>query len=134
MRKSAEVNSRSDRWRRDDGLVVYGTGVSRELGELIAAEIARLSDKPVRAVVYSHHHADHCQGTDAIVSPAAVANGEVEVIAWSSFSHEYRDEWIDQRCATREDLSVCCGGVIHLRHPSIRALRRRWCCIRFIAE
>jgi alkyl sulfatase BDS1-like metallo-beta-lactamase superfamily hydrolase len=46
----------------------------------------------VRAVVYSHHHADHCQGTDAIVSPEAVANGEVEIIAWSSFSDEYRDE------------------------------------------
>ncbi|MEU6506046.1 alkyl sulfatase dimerization domain-containing protein [Streptomyces sp. NPDC046942] len=76
----------------DDGLVVYDTGVCREQGELIAAEIARLSDKPVRAVVYSHHHADHCQGTDAIVSPEAVANGEVEVIAWSSFSREYRDE------------------------------------------
>lgn len=76
----------------DDGLVVYDTGVSREQGELIAAEIARLSDKPVRAVVYSHHHVDHCQGTDAIVSPEAVANGEVEVIAWSSFSDEYRDE------------------------------------------
>lgn len=76
----------------DDGLVVYDTGICREQGELIATEIARLSDKPVRAVVYSHHHADHCQGTDAIVSPAAVANGEVEVIAWSSFPDEYRDE------------------------------------------
>ncbi|MFE7112756.1 alkyl sulfatase dimerization domain-containing protein [Streptomyces sp. NPDC057575] len=76
----------------DDGLVVYDTGVSHEQGELIAAEIARLSDKPVRAVVYSHHHADHCQGTDAIVSPEAVANGEVEVIAWSSFPREYADE------------------------------------------
>ena len=44
----------------DDGLVVYDTGVSREQGELIAAEIARILDKPVRAVVYSHHHVDHC--------------------------------------------------------------------------
>lgn len=76
----------------DDGLVVYDTGVCREHGELIAAEIAKISDKPVRAIVYSHHHADHCQGTDAIVSPEAVAAGEVEVIAWSSFSREYHDE------------------------------------------
>ncbi len=35
----------------DDALIVYDTGVSREHGELIAAEIARLSDKAVRTVV-----------------------------------------------------------------------------------
>jgi alkyl sulfatase BDS1-like metallo-beta-lactamase superfamily hydrolase len=76
----------------DDGLIVYDTGMCREHGELIAAELTELSDKPVRAIVYSHHHPDHCQGTDAIVSPEAVAAGEVDVIAWSSFTREYRDE------------------------------------------
>ena len=76
----------------DDGLVVYDTGVCREQGELIAAAIAEISDKPVRAIVYSHHHADHCQGTDAIVSPESVAAGDVAVISWVSFTREYRDE------------------------------------------
>jgi len=76
----------------DDGLVVYDTGVCREQGELIAEAIAEISDKPVRAIVYSHHHADHCQGTDAIVSPDSVAAGDVEVISWASFTREYHDE------------------------------------------
>lgn len=75
-----------------DGLLVFDTGLGRRHGEAIAREIARLSDKPVTAIVYSHHHPDHCHGTDAIVDPAAVRSGEVTVVASRLWEREYADE------------------------------------------
>ena len=59
----------------DDGLIVYDTGVNAEAGAHIAAEIRKISDKPVRAIFYSHHHGDHYNGTSAIVDAADVAVG-----------------------------------------------------------
>ena len=77
----------------DDGLIVYDTGVTRDAGEFIAAEIARISDKPIRAVFYSHHHADHYNGTAALVDPAEVEAGAVDVYAWRNFVDERANEF-----------------------------------------
>jgi hypothetical protein len=59
----------------DDGLIVYDTGVNAEAGAHIAKEIRKISDKPVRAIFYSHHHGDHYNGTSAIVEAADVESG-----------------------------------------------------------
>lgn len=77
----------------DDGLIVYDTGVNLEAGEVIAAEIERLSDKPVKAVFYSHHHTDHYNGASAIVDPADVESGDVVVYAWANFETERANEF-----------------------------------------
>jgi alkyl sulfatase BDS1-like metallo-beta-lactamase superfamily hydrolase len=76
-----------------DGLIVYDTGVNAEAGAFIAAEIRKISDKPIRAIFYSHHHGDHYNGTSAIVDPAAVASGEVKVYAWENFAPERANEF-----------------------------------------
>ena len=44
-----------------------------------------LGNYPVKAVIYSHPHADHYQGVKGVTSDEAVASGEVEVIAPSGF-------------------------------------------------
>lgn len=77
----------------DDGLIVYDTGVNNDAGEVIASEIAEIADKPVRAIFYSHHHADHYNGTSAIVDPADVESGAVEIYAWENFSEERANEF-----------------------------------------
>jgi len=77
----------------DDGLIVYDTGVNAEAGAHIAAEIRNISDKPVRAVFYSHHHGDHYNGTSAIVDPADVADGKVTIYAWENFEEEQANEF-----------------------------------------
>jgi alkyl sulfatase BDS1-like metallo-beta-lactamase superfamily hydrolase len=74
-------------------LIVYDTGVNAEAGAFIAAEIRKISDKPIRAIFYSHHHGDHYNGTSAIVDPAAVASGEVKVYAWENFAPERANEF-----------------------------------------
>ena len=40
----------------DDGLIVYDTGDNKEEGEHLREAIAKISDKPVKAIIYSHSH------------------------------------------------------------------------------
>ena len=77
----------------DDGLIVYDTGVNAEAGAHIAAEIRKISDKPIRAVFYSHHHTDHYNGTSALVDPADVDAGRVAIYAWQNFEEERANEF-----------------------------------------
>jgi alkyl sulfatase BDS1-like metallo-beta-lactamase superfamily hydrolase len=77
----------------DDGLIVYDTGVNAEAGGHIADEIRKISDKPIKAIFYSHHHGDHYNGTSAIVDSDSVASGNVAVYAWSNFAPERANEF-----------------------------------------
>ncbi|MEZ5228968.1 MAG: MBL fold metallo-hydrolase [Acidimicrobiales bacterium] len=45
-----------------------------------------LGERPVTAVIYTHSHVDHFGGVLGVTSADAVANGEVRIIALSTFS------------------------------------------------
>ena len=77
----------------DDGLIVYDTGVNMAAGAHIAEEIRKLSDKPIVAIFYSHHHGDHYNGTAALVTPEQVADGSVKIYAWDNFEEEIANEF-----------------------------------------
>ncbi len=49
---------------------------------------AELGDRPVRAVIYTHSHLDHFAGLAGVVDPAAVAAGDVPVVAPEGFLSE----------------------------------------------
>ncbi|WP_417317236.1 alkyl/aryl-sulfatase [Emcibacter sp.] len=65
----------------EDGVIVVDTGTHP--GEAAEAwrELRKHSEKPVRAVVYTHFHPDHWGGVKAIVSPEEVASGKVRIFA-----------------------------------------------------
>ncbi|MFW5415766.1 MBL fold metallo-hydrolase [Nocardiopsis sp. CNT-189] len=92
----------------DDGLIVYDTGVNLEAGGIIAAEIRKVSDKPIRAVFYSHHHTDHYNGTAALVSAEDVESGAVDVYAWENFPAERANEFGE--IADRQAMGVAYYG------------------------
>lgn len=77
----------------DDGVILYDTGVNREAGALILEEIRKVTDKPIKAIFYSHHHGDHYQGASAIVDPGDVASGDVTIYAWENFAVEMANEF-----------------------------------------
>ena len=65
----------------DDGVIVVDTGIHPgETAEAWAA-LRKMSDKPVKAVVYTHFHPDHWGGVKAIITQAQVDSGEVKIIA-----------------------------------------------------
>ena len=67
-----------------EGLIIIDTGESVSESRKIMAEFRKISDKPVKAVVYTHFHPDHINGVQAFVSPEQVASGEVQIYAHES--------------------------------------------------
>jgi alkyl sulfatase BDS1-like metallo-beta-lactamase superfamily hydrolase len=75
-----------------DGVVIVDTGETLEQAEAVRAEFLEITDKPVRAVILTHHHADHVLGTSAFVTPDDAASGKVPIIAHESLVKHYVDE------------------------------------------
>ncbi|MGH6949298.1 MAG: alkyl/aryl-sulfatase [Vitreimonas sp.] len=70
----------------DTGLIVIDPLTSREAAAVAIALARRtLGDRPVRAIVYSHSHADHFGGVSGVVSADDVAAGRVEIVAPDGF-------------------------------------------------
>ena len=70
-----------------DGAVVVDTGMSVDDGRRIAAEFRELTDKPVRAIVFTHSHGDHTGGAAAFLE---LADGKPQVWAHANFGSEAR--------------------------------------------
>lgn len=77
----------------DEGVIVYDTSINVEAGAHILKEIRKVTDKPIKAIFYSHHHTDHYNGTSALVSKEQVESGEVEIYAWDNFETEVANEF-----------------------------------------
>ena len=54
-----------------DGVVIVDTMESMEAGLRVREAFRKVTDKPVRAIVYTHNHADHIFGAEAFVDDAA---------------------------------------------------------------
>ena len=67
-----------------EGLIIVDTGESVSESRKIMAEFRKVTDKPVKAIVYTHFHPDHINGVQAFVTPEQVASGEVQIYAHDS--------------------------------------------------
>ena len=52
----------------DDSCILVDTLTSMETAEIVAAEFKKITEKPIKTVIYTHFHADHVSGTKAFVS------------------------------------------------------------------
>jgi len=52
----------------DDSVVVVDPGGSKQIGEMVIAEIRKVTDKPISHVINTHHHADHWMANDAFTA------------------------------------------------------------------
>ena len=76
----------------DDACILVDTMTSMDRAEIVAAEFQKLTDKPIKTVIYTHFHADHVSGTKAFVSEEDVESGEVEIIGQEELAdHVMRD-------------------------------------------
>ncbi|MCI0355239.1 MAG: alkyl/aryl-sulfatase, partial [Acidobacteria bacterium] len=57
----------------DDGLIIVDVMETLESAQAVAAEFRKLSDKPVKAFIYTHSHPDHIGGAPAYLAPGQEA-------------------------------------------------------------
>ena len=69
----------------DDGVIIIDPTEDVTTSKRVLAEFRKYSDKPVKAVIYSHWHIDHYAGVAAFATPEAAAAGEVKIIAHKDF-------------------------------------------------
>lgn len=63
----------------DDGIIIVDTMETVAEGRRVLAEFRKITDKPIKALIYTHNHADHVFGARAFAAP-----GEVPVYAHES--------------------------------------------------
>jgi len=75
----------------DDACILVDTMTSMDTAEVVAAEFKKITDKPIKTVIYTHFHADHVSGTKAFLSDEELDAG-VEVIGQEELAdHVMRD-------------------------------------------
>lgn len=76
----------------EDGLIIVDTSAASDHAIVAKAAFEKITNKPVKAVIYTHHHADHINGAGVFVDRDLVASGYVKVIASKQFMRELADE------------------------------------------
>jgi alkyl sulfatase BDS1-like metallo-beta-lactamase superfamily hydrolase len=65
----------------EDGVIIFDTSREVETGREIYRAFREITDKPIKAVIYSHFHMDHTGGVKGFVSEEDVKTGAVQIIA-----------------------------------------------------
>jgi len=76
----------------EDGLIIVDTTTANEHATVAERAFREISGKPVKAVIYTHHHADHISGAGAFIDKDDAESGKVKVIAAANFLRELEDE------------------------------------------
>ncbi len=66
-----------------EGLVIVDTGVDAAIAKTIRADFRKISDKPVKAIIFTHGHGDHTHGAVAFLD-----SPDVQIWAREGFGHE----------------------------------------------
>ena len=72
----------------DEGVVIIDTTESLSQAKIIAKEFRKITDKPVKGIIYSHNHADHVMGTEAFIEHQN-DTGDLQIWAHHSFLDNY---------------------------------------------
>ena len=64
-----------------DGVLIIDCLETEEHARHALSDLRKVSDKPIKALVYSHSHPDHISGVRAILDAADIQNGDVEIFA-----------------------------------------------------
>jgi len=72
----------------DDGLIIVDTTSTVEAAQLVLDDFRKITDKPVKAIIYTHGHLDHVNGAQAFVNQGE----DVEIYAHESHVEFYINE------------------------------------------
>ena len=72
----------------DDGIIIVDTLSSYESAKKVITEFRKITDKPVKAIIYTHGHLDHVHGTGAFLEEGE----DIEIYAHDSHLDFYINE------------------------------------------
>lgn len=72
----------------DDGIIIVDVGETTSHSRMVMEEFRKITDKPVKAIVYTHFHSDHICGTSAFTSEEDVKSGKVDIYAHENLMRE----------------------------------------------
>jgi alkyl sulfatase BDS1-like metallo-beta-lactamase superfamily hydrolase len=72
----------------NDGIIIIDVGETTSHSRLVMEEFRKITDKPVKAIIYTHFHSDHICGTKAFVSEEDVKSGKVDIYAHENLMRE----------------------------------------------
>lgn len=76
----------------EDGIILVDAGLSPRSSREILAEFRKITDKPIRGIIYSHFHHDHIDGIKGLVSETQVSDEGIRLIAHQSLLGNLTDE------------------------------------------
>ncbi len=80
----------------DDGVIIIDPGHAPPMARRVRAEFEKITDKPIKAIIYTHGHGDHTNGSSAFFDPGK----GIEVWVRSNFGSEQ---------ATNEETGLTAG-------------------------
>jgi len=70
----------------DDALIIIDTTETTKAAENIFSQFRKITDKPVKTIIYTHSHRDHISGATVFAE-----NNEPEIIASDNFESDLVD-------------------------------------------
>ena len=76
----------------EDSCILVDTMTGMDNAAVVAEEFRKITDKPIKTVIYTHFHADHVSGTRAFLTDEEISSGEVKIIGQEELAdHVMRD-------------------------------------------
>jgi alkyl sulfatase BDS1-like metallo-beta-lactamase superfamily hydrolase len=73
----------------DDGIIIIDTMATYEAAKEVMKEFRAITDKPVKAIIYTHSHPDHVNGAGAF---AEYADNDLKIYSHSTLVKNYQHE------------------------------------------
>ena len=76
----------------DDGLVIIDSSDNEEVAAAVMKDFRKITDKPVRYLIYTHFHPDHISGTHSVYEDGARVIATEEFLYWLDYQNDFLDE------------------------------------------
>ena len=96
----------------ETGLIIVDTGQKPADAEKILAEFRKITDKPVKAIIYTHGHGDHTGGASVFV-------GEDAPEIWGRSGHHWEQEGFQLESRTLKEAGLTINGKRGVRQAGL---------------